>query len=125
MAIFDPIEVNYIKIYDNVDNNTGEVIGQIEEEVNEKIGLKEWQKEEIPTARFWLMLKLRNEEVWSEKWSRYIAGVKEFLKSRFRGETAEINNQVERIINKLERSAWNTMPAAFLQQLNIPRAIRR
>ncbi len=91
-------------------------------------------KEEIPTARFWLMLKLIDSERWSSRWTRYIdeltSRLREGMKNiNFTGpkEKAEmeIRNAIHKTIEKLEKGAWFTMPSEFLKRLGIPRNIRR
>lgn len=94
-------------------------------------------KEEIPTTRFWLMLKFLNPTFWDSRWDRYIADLTEKLTNSMElvyigGDkpntvkaNMEIKNAVHNIITKLEKSAWYTMPTEFLKRLKIPRNIRR
>ena len=90
----------------------------------------EWNlKEEIPTTRFWLMTKLRLG--WDKKWDVYINGLRERLIemmtvpgiSGIDAGKAK-NDMANHIIEKLENSAWRTMPSEFLKQLGIPRVLR-
>lgn len=89
----------------------------------------EWNaKEEVPTARFWLMLKLRLG--WNTRYDKYISGLKERLISMMTvdlrgmdGERAKAQ-MARHITEKLERSAWRTIPSEFLRDLKIPRVLR-
>jgi len=123
MAIFNSIKIEDLEIHKKKDPITNK-IHTYEKEVKRTIGLKEWQKEELPTTRFWLMLKIRD-DAWTKRWLRYLTDTKAFLISQFIGDPDEINAQVSRIMEKLERSAWNTMPSSFLQNVGIPRVVRR
>jgi len=86
-------------------------------------------KEEIPTARFWLMTKLRLG--WDTKWKIYINNLREELIGLMTvsdiGKTDPVKAKIamaNHIIGKLENSAWRTMPSEFLKQLKIPRILR-
>lgn len=89
----------------------------------ENLSLKEYIKDSIPTARFWLMLKLRGG--WNQKYKLYIAETSKFVTENLVGEndTAKKHSAKE-IVAKIERGAWNTMPSVFLSSLNIPRVQR-
>ncbi len=91
-------------------------------------------KEEIPTARFWLMLKLIDPVYWGPRWERYIHEISNRLGEgmtnvHFEGPkekaSMEIKNAVHKMIVKLEKGAWFTMPSEFLKRLGVPRNIRR
>lgn len=122
MAQFKAIQFTDLVLHEGIDKNTGEKTQRFEEK-QVTLGLKDWQKEELPTTRFWLMLKLRNPDFFERRWYQYIKDLKEFLAGQFTGDDTQA--AIRRTIEKLERSAWNTMPASFLSQLGIPRAIRR
>lgn len=125
MVKFNPITFMDLRIAEKVDNETGtrHFVPAGEEEV--RIDLKSYIKSQIPSARFWLMLKLKDEGVWTNRWLRYINEVKEVLRTQFEGECQVVESTIRQQIDKLERSAWNTMPSAFLTQIGIPRNIRR
>lgn len=125
MVKFNPITFMDLQMAERIDNETGAryFIPAGEKEV--RIDLKGYIKDQIPSARFWLMLKLKNEEAWTKRWQKYIAEVKDVLRAQFEGEPTAIEATIRQQISKLERSAWNTMPAAFLAQIGIPRNIRR
>ena len=89
-------------------------------------------KEEIPTARFWLMTKLRFG--WEKRYSQYVSDLETFLisvmtVSNNNGNDTEskqlIKTMALQIVAKIEKSAWRTMPSEFLRQLDIPRVLRR
>jgi hypothetical protein len=86
-------------------------------------------KEEIPTTRWWLMLKLKLGM--DRRWEQYLKELRENLIAQMKvtgigGDEANKakGNMATHIITKLEKSAWATMPAEFLKQLGIPRVIR-
>jgi len=86
-------------------------------------------KEEIPTTRWWLMTKLRLG--WDLKWDIYIKNLRKELISLMTTPGESLSDSVKskkdmasNIIEKLEKSAWRSMPAEFLKQLGIPRTIR-
>lgn len=122
MAQFKAIKYTDLVVKGRTDKNTGERTEWLEEE-EVVLGLKDWQKAELPTARFWLMVKLRDPNRFEKRWFQYLRELKEFLGTQFVGEDSQ--TAIRRTIEKIERSAWNTMPSAFLAQLNIPRNIRR
>lgn len=125
MVKFNPITFTDLKIIDRRDPETKEVIHREFEEFEVSLSLKDYIKEQIPTARFWLMLKLKDEVSWSRKWNDYIKNVHKFLRNQFEGPSKEIETHIRQATEKLERSAWNTMPSSFLSMVGIPRAIRR
>jgi len=87
-------------------------------------------KEEIPTTRWWLMLKLRLGM--DKRYDQYIFHLKEQLvdmmtvPSDLKGTDAiRAKAQMARhITDKLERSAYRTLPSEFLRDLGIPRVLR-
>lgn len=87
------------------------------------MGLKDYIRDQIPSVRFWLMLKLRIG--WNKQYNRYIAEVSKIVKENLTGENDKIREiTTKEIIGKMEQGAWNTMPAPFLQALDIPRIQR-
>lgn len=86
-------------------------------------------KEEVPTARFWLMTKLRLG--WDKRWDLYISTLKKSLMASMVSELPSSEAEkakkeaADLMITKLERSAWATMPAAFLSSLKVERVIHR
>jgi len=87
-------------------------------------------KEEIPTARFWLMTKLRLGM--DRRWEVYLKELKERLISimitpSITGKEADKAKKVMalHIMEKIENSAWRTMPSDFLKQIGVPRVLRR
>jgi hypothetical protein len=86
------------------------------------MGIKEYIKDQIPSVRFWLMLKLRSG--WGKRYEKYMHDLSEFIKSNLEGEDAMKNVKTKEVLAKIERGAWNTMPASFLQSLGIPRVQR-
>jgi len=119
MAVF-----NSIPYYENEDD---EVKDQMEKSDSrlKVLTLKDVMKEAVPTFRFWLMLKLRNPEKFTKRWDIFIEDFKSWMRNNFTGDPKEIELQIGNSIKRLERSAWLTMPSAFLSQLGIPRVIRR
>ena len=90
----------------------------------EKImGLKDYIRDQIPSVRFWLMLKLKSG--WHKQYTKYLSEVSQFVNGNLTGgdDTAR-KIQTKDIVGKMERGAWNTMPAPFLQGLGIPRVQR-
>lgn len=96
----------------------------------------EWNlKEEIPTTRFWLMTKLLLG--WDRNWDFYIDSIKERLINLMtvpnlaglpranEDPNKEKLIAVKKILEKLETSAWRTVPSSFLRDLGIPRVLRR
>lgn len=88
------------------------------------------QKEEVPTARFWLMTKLRFG--WTRQWENYLSELRSHLieNMEVKGEESQSvemakRNAANTIIKKIETSAWRTMPSEFLRDLKIPRVLRR
>lgn len=85
-------------------------------------------KEEVPTARFWLMLKLRLG--WNKRYDKYTSDLKDRLKEMMtidlRGTDADKakSAMARHIVEKLERSAWRTLPSEFLRDMKIPRILR-
>lgn len=96
----------------------------------------EWNlKEEIPTTRFWLMTKLVLG--WDRRWDAYV----DSLRNRLMGMMSipalsglpKANEEahkekliaINKILVKLETSAWRTVPSSFLKDLGIPRVLRR
>lgn len=125
-VIFNPIKVNdirisYHKTYDSFGNETTH---KTEEEVEITYTLKDFIKEEVPTARFWLMLKLKHEN-WQYRWSMYIEDLKKRIIAQMEGESKSKEHEAKRIIGRIENSAWRTMPSSFLSMLHIPRVIRK
>ena len=98
----------------------------IYEDVNgqEKImGLKDYIRDQIPSVRFWLMLKLKSG--WHKKYDRYLKEVSDFVNANLTGGDDKMRKiKAKEIVGKMERGAWNTMPAPFLQGLGIPRVQR-
>jgi hypothetical protein len=87
------------------------------------MGLKQYIREMIPTVRFWLMLKLKKQ--WDKQYNRELKKISEFVSGNLTGGDDKTRNfQTKEIIARMERGAWNTMPAPFLQGLGIPRVQR-
>lgn len=85
-------------------------------------------KEEIPTTRFWLMTKLKLG--WNKRWDIYISGLEKNLAENMicdlSGDEASRAKKamVRTILEKLERSAWATMPPEFLKSMKVDRVLR-
>lgn len=86
-------------------------------------------KEEIPTTRFWLMTKFRMG--WDKRWTLYENDLREKLMNMMTvpglsGADAvkAKRNMANHMIEKVEKSAYRTMPSEFLKQLGIPRVLR-
>jgi hypothetical protein len=112
MVIFRPIE-----FYDtDEDEREGKLT---------RLTLEGFIKDQIPTARFWLMGKLKWR--WEKRWARYLDSVRGILDEQFElidGSPEEKKKAIDKIIVKIERSAWATMPAGFLSSVGVPRALR-
>jgi hypothetical protein len=87
-------------------------------------------KEEVPTARFWLMTKLRFG--WDRQWENYLSELKANLiglmevKGEEPGDHGMAKkNAATKIMKKIETSAWRTIPSEFLRDMKIPRVLRR
>ena len=85
--------------------------------------LKEFINFQVPTARFWLMLKIRNPEYFSSKYDKYILEVSNILKDKF--DKNDSKKMVNSTIEKILKLAWITMPTEFLNSLKVPRVIRK
>lgn len=112
MVIFKPIE------YFETDKD--EAAGKIS-----RITLESYIKDQIPTARFWLMGKLKWH--WEKRWQWYLDSIKIFLDGQFetiQSSPIEKAKSIDKVLTKIERSAWATMPSGFLSSLGIPRALR-
>ncbi len=96
----------------------------------------EWNpKDELPTIRFWLMTKLRLS--WDKRWEWYIRDLKLRLIKMMtlpavpagtKGQEAASKvkeKAANHLVEKLERSAWRTLPSEFLRQMEIPRVLHR
>jgi len=96
-------------------------------------------KEEIPTTRFWLMCKMKfmntkSGDLFNKRWLSYIADFKKELVENMnvidtsggkpKDAKMEKNNMAQKTIEKIERSAYLTIPSSFLTTLNIPRVLR-
>jgi hypothetical protein len=91
-------------------------------------------KEEVPSTRFWLMAKLRIGDQFDKRWDIYVDNIRKRLMENMTYNGPDIapsevtkakKEMVDQILIKLENSAWKTMPAEFLKQLDIPRVIRK
>jgi len=97
------------------------------------------QKDELPTMRFWLMCKMlwnnSNTKVFEKRWDRYISELKNNLMDNMKFSDLEgkekvssvtiKNNMADKVIVKLQRSAYLTIPSSFLTRLGIPRVLRK
>ena len=96
----------------------------------------EWNpKEELFTTRFWLMTKMRMG--WDKRWELYLRNLKEKLIKMMTMQAAPAGTKekedvkkakvkaANHIVEKLERSAWRTLPAEFLRDMEIPRVLHR
>ena len=119
MSIFIPIEYDDLVAVNKV-GKFGESVTTYKE-IKKSMNLREYIRHEVPTARFWLMMRLRNPNLFNERWTRYLNDLRRFLKDRFVGEDKEV--EIQKTINKIELIAWTTMPSPFLNQLNIPRVM--
>jgi len=91
-----------------------------------KEDVKEIIKEEIPTARFWLMLKMKMN--WDRKWEIYTSQLEKSLVASMVGDASEATlkkDMAKKVIEKIQRSAWATMPASFLASMKVERVIHR
>lgn len=112
MVIFRPIEF--------YDTDEDEALGKLT-----KLTLESFIKDQIPTARFWLMGKLKWH--WEKRWSLYLDSIRKILDGQFEvvhGDASEKAKAIDKILIKIERSAWATMPSGFLTSVGIPRALR-
>lgn len=125
MVKFNSINYKDLKVIERKDPGTRETIALDYEEYEVQMNLKQYIKDQIPSVRFWLMLKLKNPDRWTKRWNDYLAEVHDFLVEHFQGERDQVEFQIRQAIEKLERSAWNTMPSSFLSTVGIPRVIRR
>lgn len=125
MVKFNSINFTDYKVIERKDPATRETIALDFEEYEVQMNLKQYIKDQVPSARFWLMLKLKNENRWTKRWNDYLVEVRDFLAGQFEGDHAEIDFHIRQATEKLERSAWNTMPSSFLSTVGIPRVIRR
>jgi hypothetical protein len=86
-------------------------------------------KEEVPTARFWLMTKMKLG--WEKKWEIYTKDLrKRIMDSIVEGPGESLSETQKKqiatnIIEKVERSAWATMPAPFLASMKVERVLHR
>jgi hypothetical protein len=97
------------------------------------------QKEELPTMRFWLMCKMlwteSHTNIFEKRWTKYISDLKNTLmenmvfsdlEGREKKDSSVIKmNMADKVITKLQRSAYLTIPSAFLTRLGIPRILRK
>lgn len=105
---------------------TDEVTGkplytQVEED--KTLSLKEFMKSELTNTKFWLMLKLRDPERWTNRWNQYVKDLQKFIEDQMVGSDKEITSRGT--VERIERSAWRTLPTPFLKDLGIPRPIRK
>jgi hypothetical protein len=88
-----------------------------------KTDVKEIVKEEIPTARFWLMLKMKFG--WNKRWDIYTSHLEKSLLNEMVGDDIMAKKvMVKSVIEKVEKSAWNTMPPEFLKSIKVDRLLR-
>lgn len=96
-------------------------------------------KDEIPTARFWLMCKMafkntKSENIFNRSWEIYISDLKTDLvnnmelintsSKKIKDPDREKREMADKTIVTIERSAYLTIPASFLTTLKIPRVLR-
>lgn len=120
---FNPISYSDTETKYVMDPNNG-TKRPIESEVEKTMDLKEFIAQEVPTTRFWMMLKLKNDG-WTKRWEVYQNDLIQRVKERLSGPEKEVAKEVKKTLERIERSAWVTMPSSFLASLNIPRVIRK
>jgi len=104
------------------DEITGKAIYTFVEE-DKTLSLKEFMKAELTNTKFWLMLKLRDPEKWTKRWNQYIKDLRAFIENQMVGADKEVT--AKGTVERIERSAWRTLPTPFLKELGIPRVIRK
>lgn len=122
MAQFKPIKFKETVAKQNGSDSWGNPIYTYVEE-DRSYNLREFQKAELPTARFWLMLKLIDRHTWEQRWNKYLNDLYNFIMEYMVGEDAHQATKIT--MEKIEKSAWRTMPAEFQKRLEVPRPIRK
>jgi hypothetical protein len=92
-------------------------------EEDKSLSLREFMKAELTNTKFWLMLKLKDPERWERKWNRYINDLYKFIVNQMEGNDKGI--AAKGTLERIERSAWRTLPTPFLKDIGIPRPIRK
>jgi hypothetical protein len=81
----------------------------------------------VATAKFWLMLKIfRNDEKCDKFYEFHIGEIKKYLEEVISSDDEKEKKLCsDKMIARVMRRAWETIPSEFLRGVNIPRNIRR